>query len=281
MDYLHVAVRVASRKYLAGTRMAGKPMLMMRDMGYNPKALVYDATEQLTESGMKWPEPEQKVNEAIIRAWEKAGLSHDPDLDSRMKDDPRFVIHELEHLILDPDFSLGGGGSSSKHSKVESSMEEAFSWGLAGDIEEEAVNIVVAGAYEFLGLTKDMNVKDLLDKLGQAPIENPDRKNIRDSVVYSLRKKFHAFAGELIGKPIGPKLAKELDFHDKLGFSQAVLDGFFRGVAGKYDDYKQVLTAEREEAWRKFNLHLTNEIKKIAPKAEPLFPIQKMKKNQE
>ena len=254
-------------------------MIMMRDMGYNPKALVYNAVEAIREAGVKWPECNKQVNEAILRAWKKAGLADDPDLANRMEDEPRAFIHEFEHLILDPSFSLGEGGSSAKHSKVESAMEEAFSWGLAGDISEEAIGSVVSDAWNWLGLSKDMVVKDLLDKLGQAPISNPDRKKIRDSVVRDLRKTFQARAGDLIENEIGPELGKQLDHRQGYSLSGAVLWEFFTKVAAKYDDVKQVLSKDQEEAWRKFNLHLKNEIKKIAPQADALYPGEREQKS--
>jgi len=255
--------------YIA-TRIAGKPMLMMREMGYDPKNLVYDAMESLDWSnGNDARKIYRQVNEAILRAWEKAGLQKDPNLDlnNQMEDDPRSMIHELEHLILDPNFSLGNGGSSSKRSRVESLVEEALSFGFGGMMyDEEGMDIATSNAYSWLHLQDNMNVGDLIKMLAEAPISTAERKTIRDSVVHGLKNKFSDRINDDLSSNIGQD-SEKFELRPGLEIYYAVLNSFVRGVANKYEDYKQILEEELEEKWRKFNLHLKNEIKKIAPQA--------------
>jgi hypothetical protein len=147
VNLLRIAARIA-----AVDDTAGESLNLMKEMGYDPVMLVYNAGE-IIGSKVKWPASNRIVSEAIVKAWMKAGLP-DPKLDSRrMEDEPRQVLHELEHLILDPDFMLESprGGHSEKHSGVESVMEEALSMGLRGDPNNrEVLGAITVGAKDYL-----------------------------------------------------------------------------------------------------------------------------------
>ena len=163
--------------YIIASRIAGKTLLLMKDLGYDPAILVYNAAQKLSDDGMEWMEANTKVNEAILLAWKKAGLP-DPKITNRIDDPPRSFIHELEHKILDPDFDLSQSSSnefrvpSSSHSPVESLMEEALSWGFRreGGIGEDAMSGVAynAGPYILKGHTI---IKDVIQEIAASPYQ--------------------------------------------------------------------------------------------------------------
>jgi hypothetical protein len=281
VDLLRIAARVAAT--------AGKTMLMMRDMGYDPQMIVYNATEaiskqQKTQPG-EWEGVHARVNEAVLRAWKDAGL---PDTGphirgKRMHDDPRNVIHELEHLILDPDFDLDSGKSAS-HSGVESVMEEVLSWGFSGAVEDDGKFIVGDSAPDYL-FPGAKTVAEALAAIAGATISSPERRKIRDSAVHRLKTVFKDVMGQSLkrrpSETGGQALRKRLEaVNAAFGLSSAnslggaLGQGFTQLVESKYGDWKQVMTEEREDGWRKFNLHLKAEMRKLAPGVHSKSPRQ-------
>ena len=74
--------------YVIASRIAGKTLLLMKDLGYDPAILVYNAAQKLGDDGMEWREANTKVNDAILLAWKKAGLP-----------DPKVTNIWMMHLV--------------------------------------------------------------------------------------------------------------------------------------------------------------------------------------
>lgn len=265
-------------------RVAGKPLLLMKDMGYDPQTLVYNATEGLTEAERKSggkPDFEsvgERVNRAMLKAWRDAGL---PDkastIQNRMGDDPRNFVHELEHLIMDPDFDLKTGRSSS-HSGVESVMEEVLSWGLADSADADGKFIVADGAPDYL-YPGAKTVGEAVGAIASATISDPVRRKIRDSAVHRLRTVFKS----VMGSPLedgADEFAPLFGLREGHSLGGVLAHAFTQHVESKYDDWKDLITEEREEGWRKFNLLLRKEMMKLVPGVHSKSPRQ-VKEEQE
>lgn len=259
-------------------RVAGKSMLMMRDMGYNPQMLVYNAVQGIGERGKVepggWEGVHGRVNEGILKAWADAGL---PDnvghvRSKRMHDDPRNIIHELEHLIMDPDFDLDTGKSSS-HSGVESVMEEVLGWGFSGDVDDDGKFIVADGAPDYM-YPGAKTVQEAVDAVAGAPVSSAARKAIRDSAVHRLKTLFKDVMGSALDDDAGEVLEKAVGMHNSTSLKYALAHAFTQHVESEYDDWKAVMTEEREDGWRKFNLLLKKEMMKLVPGVHSKSPRQ-------
>ena len=84
------------------SRIAGKSLLLMEEMGYNPYIRVDNISYLLPEECSS-----SEIIESIFNAWIKSGFSGDSLISQKkLFDTPSNFLHEIEHLVLDPNFDL-------------------------------------------------------------------------------------------------------------------------------------------------------------------------------
>ena len=189
-----------------------------------------------------------------------------------MDDAPRSFIHELEHKILDPDFDLSSSSEegfrapSTSHGPVESLMEEALSWGFRGKggIGNDEKTGVAINAYDYI-IKGHTIVKDAIQGIAAAPMSNPTRKKIRESVVYSLKREFKNVMGKMLEDNIDKETAKMANTGEHTSYGFALSYRFVKLVETQFDAWKDILETTHEESWKRFNLNLKNELNKLVP----------------
>lgn len=192
--------------------------------------------------------PQKALNLAVQRVLGK-------DLDLSYSDlSPDAVVHEIEHLIMDPTFVLNpaSGTSSSSKSKMDSFMDEVVISRLWGDgaTESRGIEPLALGLYSLLTSLKDesqiseMSLSDLFDLLSGLEISNPELSRIFNRQVRSVRMKHISDIDQPVGDfyedhPVLLDIAEAL--HSKLDLIRPIVD---RLVEQKF---KQVYLAIRSK----------------------------------
>ena len=247
VNLLLIACRVA-----AVTVDAGAPTLLIEDLG-------------LDEGGMK-KMVEQISWEALARAAENAlpgALERIPDwAKPGGLADPESLLHEMEHLVFDPNFDLIGGKSG--HHPVEGAMDEAFSAGIRN------LDKLVGGAYDasesnLIGDSK--TVKEALDRISTAPISTEEKKRIRDAAVSETRRLFADYLDKSVDEQA--ELDKPLVSGCRKGapWGIQITVFFLNSVLKRYDSWKDLMAKGQEDVWRRFVLNVRNEFRKAAKPA--------------
>ena len=250
-------------------RVAGAPTQLIRDLNLDEVGLVImiqTAQSELIERGYNGPQ--DLIWEAMTRAAEKAmpGVSKKLPKWALPADSAysggisvEFLVHEMEHLLFDPAFDLINNNPG--HHPVESVMDEAFASGIAGDAE------VAEGAYQaskdFLDKFLHGNTKtvgELLDYIKSSPISTKEKKRIRDAVYADIERTFGKYRGRLRAEEANIEIP---NCSNDASWSFKITAVFLDGTLKRYEPWKDLMTEEMEDTWRRFVLHARNEIRKV------------------
>jgi len=238
------------------SRIAGKSLLLMEEMGYNPYIRVDNISYLLPEECSS-----SEIIESIFNAWIKSGFSGDSLISQKkLFDTPSNFLHEIEHLVLDPNFDLRLQAHKSKltdspsHHGIESMMEEVMTQRLFRFIlpDEADCHDAIDNSIWFSHNSRLENDK-LLDMISSAPMSNSTLENIRDSAIYKTKQKYEN--GEINTSPDRPGVIE---------MNVQILIDFLMNALSKFDIWKEIISDEQEEKWRKFALNLRNEFKKLS-----------------
>lgn len=252
------------RLLTVSARVAGAPMQMIKDLNLDEGGLVtmlQAADGELRKAGVKdstsvvWEAMAKAASQALpgargkIPEWALPGGSTSPES----------LVHEMEHLVLDPAFDLIAGDKPGNH-PVEAAMDEALSAGMAGYTDS-----VVEGAYEpsekyLRGDAK--TVGELLDYVKSAPISTKEKERIRNAA--------HAEMVRALGPYRDRSLDDDADLTEKITpncrpdamWITQISVIFLDGVVKRYAHWKGVMAEGMEDVWRRFVLHAKNELRK-------------------
>jgi len=257
MNLLKVAVRVA-----------GGSLTMVRELNDAPQSLINRAENFLIDSGLSYDDKNILLGEAIKAACKTSGFTTE---EFPNYDDPINFIHELEHLLLDPSFSLIEGKSKTL-SFVDSYMDEAITWavqtGGGSKPDKEVLGTVsaVAGEYMYPGAE---SVSDAIGMIASEPIKSDSKKRIRKSAIHHLKTVFSDRLDASLDENVGEEFTKVYKMGSEYPLWIAVSHAFLSYVYSKYGDHLEFTSNEVEEKWKRFTLHLKNELRKRIP---VLFP---------
>jgi hypothetical protein len=191
--------------------------------------------------------PQKALNLVVQRVLGK-------DLDLSSSDlSPDAVVHEIEHLIMDPTFVLNpASGTSSSKSKIDSFMDELVISRLWGDgaTESRGIEPLALGLYVLLTSLKDesqisgMSLSDLFSLLSGLKISNPELSRIFNRQIRSVRMKYASDIDQPVGDfyedhPVLLDIAQAL--HTKLDLVRPIVDRLVE------EKFKQVYLAIRSK----------------------------------
>lgn len=188
------------------------------------------------------------------------------DLDLSFSDlSPDAVVHEIEHLIMDPTFVLNpaSGVSSSSKSKMDAFMDEVVISRLWGDgaIESRGIEPLALGLYVLLTSLKDesqisgMSLSDFFSFLSGLKISNPELSRIFNRQIRSVRMKHISD----IDQPVG-------DFHE----DHPVLLDIAQALYTKLDLIRPIVDRLVEEKFKQVYLAIRSKFSNFTKQLQTL-----------
>lgn len=250
-------------------RVAGAPMQLIKDLNLDEGGLVHmvqAAEEELRGLGV---DGREAVWEAMARAAAKAlpgALEKIPDwAQPGGNTSPQALVHEMEHLVLDPAFDLISGDSPGNH-PVEASMDEALSAGMGGYVDS-----IAEGGYEpseaFLR-GGAQTVGEVLDRIKSAPVSTKEKKRIRDAAHAELERALGAYRDRALDEDADLEKAVTPNCRKNAPWITQISVVFLDGVVKRYAHWKNVMAEGMEDVWRRFVLHAKNELRKAVKRAK-------------
>lgn len=257
MNLLLIAARIAT------PTTAGPTMDMVRGEkldGDGPVMMYQEAEDQLSELGVTdWKEKEKLLEAAVFSAMEKSMPGSSKKVPKSLHGQE--ILHEVDHLLYDPDFDLIGGTSSS--GEVESVMDEAFisaQGGYVDDVPEGAVE----ASYSLL-VGESQTVSEALDRISSAPIGSPEKKRVFRAVVHEMKKTFEPYGDRLVEDDADQRITSSCSPHAPWGTQMVV--AFMLACIKRYDTLKDLMSPGYEDVYRRFILNLKNELAKAVKTA--------------
>lgn len=183
---------------------------------------------------------------------------------------PESLVHEMEHLVLDPAFDLIAGDKPGGH-PVEASMDEALSAGMGGYVDELA-----EGGYEpsipYLRGDSATTVGEVLDRIKSAPISTKEKKRIRDAAHAELVRTLGPYRDRSLDDDADAEERLSPNCHPGASWMMQITVVFLDGVVKRYAPWKDVLAEGMEDVWRRFVLNAKNELRKAVKAHVPGQP---------
>lgn len=172
---------------------------------------------------------------------------------------PEALVHEMEHLVLDPAFDLISGEKPGNH-PVEASMDEALTAGMAGYTDK-----IAEGGYEpsekFLR-GDAVTVGEVLDRIKSAPVSTKEKKRIRDAAHADLVRAFGPYRDRSLDADADAKERLTPNSRPDAPWITQISVVFLDGVVKRYEHWKNVMAEGMEDVWRRFVLNAKNELRK-------------------
>lgn len=252
------------RLLTVSSRVAGAPMQFIKDLNLDEGGLVHmlqAADDELRKMGVRdsstivWEAMARAAAKAMPGALEKIPKWAQPGGNTS----PEALVHEMEHLVLDPAFDLISGEKPGNH-PVEASMDEALTAGMAGYTDE-----IAEGGYEpsekFLR-GDAATVGETLDRIKSAPVSTREKKRIRDAAYSDLERALGKYRDRPLDEDADLEQAVTPNCRRNAPWITQISVIFLDGVVKRYAHWKDVMAEGMEDVWRRFVLNAKNELRK-------------------
>lgn len=256
------------RLLTVSSRVAGAPMQFIKDLNLDEGGLVHmlqAADDELRKMGVQdsstivWEAMARAAAKAMPGALEKIPKWAQPGGNTS----PEALVHEMEHLVLDPAFDLISGDKPGNH-PVEASMDEALSAGMGGYTDS-----IAEGGYEpsekFLRGDAS-TVGEALDRIKSAPVSTKEKKRIRDAAYSDLERALGKYRDKPLDEDANVRVTQNCNPGAPWITQISVI--FLDGVVKRYAHWKDVMAEGMEDVWRRFVLNAKNELRKAVKQAK-------------